>query len=224
MPFQECKLLYTGEKNSIYRIRYNFFQFSSTSLIVRCVLVWLITSFSMLASANQQKNEPTNGTVQSFKAMKKRFAVPPLKFFDKEIQPENFTTFHGKIVLLNIWATWCGPCLKELPALDRLQSQFDKSKFVILPISIDEENPVVISAYLKKLGLKNLDFYHDVEKQLKSFFPVDVVPANFIIDRNGKMISFLRGFVDWDQAQASEMIKYYVDQKDGVPKVWKPSH
>lgn len=191
--------------------------------ITRCsqyLLLLIAASLSLSLTANHEKTEPSDGTVKSFKVVNSKAEVPSFTFFDQSLQPSNISTFKGKIVLLNIWASWCGPCIRELPALDRLQAKFDKLQFMILPISIDEEGVSVTAPFYKKLRLKNLSFFHDPSLQLGSFFPLDVVPANFMIDRNGNLISFLRSFVDWDDDMAYDMIQYYIQQEDEHPLAW----
>lgn len=188
--------------------------------LCRALLAGLILSVTINAQATHEKNEPSDGTVKSFRAVSQNLPVPKITFFDQNIQPGNISTFKGKIVLLNIWATWCGPCIRELPALDRLQAKFGKDEFVILPISIDEQGIKVTQPFYEQLGLKHLDFYHDTTKQLGRFFPLDVVPANFMIDRQGKLISFLRSFVNWDDEMAEEMINHYLQQPAESPEVW----
>jgi len=109
-----------------------------------------------------------------------------------------------------------------LPALDRLQAKLDQSKFAIVAISIDKQDVSVTLPFYQKLGLKNLDFYHDSAKQLKKYFPLDVVPANFILDHNAQPISFLRSFVNWDDPLAVKMFEHYIKQENSSVKMWKP--
>ena len=123
-------------------------------------------------------------------------------------------------MLLNIWATWCGPCIREMPALDRLQARFADRDFVILPISIDEEGLEIVKPYYERLKLDNLGIYNDASKAMGAYFPLDVVPANFIIDRDGKAVSFLRSYVEWDDPEVDEMINFYLHQKGPVAHGW----
>ena len=196
-------------------------KFKDKARLVQCLFFLVAASMTLTISASHEKTEPSDGTVKSFKVIPSKAEVPKFTFFDQNMQPNNISTFKGKIVLLNIWATWCGPCLRELPALDRLQAKFDKSQFIILPISVDKEGVMITEPYYQKLGLKNLTFFHDQSRQMSTFFPLDVVPANFMIDRNGNLISFLRSFVDWDDQMAHDMIQHYVQQDDiGYPLDW----
>ncbi len=194
--------------------------FSSITQGCQYMLFLIAASLSLSIAANHEKTEPSDGTVRSFKVVSSRAAVPSFTFFDQSMQPSNIHTFKGKIVLLNICAAWCGPCLREMPALDRLQAKFDKSQFIILHISIDREGVSVTAPFYHRLGIQNLHFFHDPSLQLGTFFPLDVVPANFIIDRDGNLVSFLRSFVDWDDQLAYDMIEYYVQQEEEHPLAW----
>ena len=188
----------------------------------RMLFAILLLSFSFSATAYHEANEPTDGTVRSFKPVSSPTEVPSIQFLDGNGQSTDFKAYRGKVVLLNLWATWCGPCIRELPALDRLQAKFADSDFVVLPISIDKEGIAITQPWYQRFKLQNLGLYNDPTKALGVFFPLDVVPANFIIDRHGKENSFLRSFVDWDEPLASEMIRHYINQHGATTTAWSP--
>jgi len=193
-----------------------------THLPQKILIGCFIASFSFSINAYHEKSEPSDGTVRSFIKMPKKSKDPVITLLDMKSKPIDLSAFKGKIVVLNIWATWCSPCLRELPALDRLQAKFNKSDFIILPVSIDKRGAKVTLPYYKKLGLKNIEFYHDSKKRLRQFFPIDVVPATFILDRNGKPISFMRSFIDWDDELAVKMFEYYIGVEGDSVQMWDP--
>ena len=184
----------------------------------------LILALSMPALATHETNEPSDGTVRSFRPVSPALQVPPIAFKDRESNSVTFETFKGKVVLLNIWATWCGPCIRELPALDRLQKRFADKEFVVLPISIDEGGLAVVKPFYQSLNLVNLGMYNDHRKALGRFFPLDVVPANFIVDRKGRAVSFLRSYVNWDDPEVDDMVNFYLDHKGPEAKAWVSPH
>ena len=188
---------------------------------VRWVFFPFLLSLSLPVIANHGASEPTDGTVRSFVDLKPADKVPLIQFQNGKGETISFDTFKGKVVLLNIWATWCGPCIRELPALDRLQKRFAKSDLIILPISTDREGLEIVRPYYERLKLKNLGIYNDATRAMEPFFPLDVVPANFIIDRNGIAVSFLRSYVDWDDAEVDNMINFYLKQKGPVAHGWQ---
>ncbi len=83
-------------------------------------------------------------------------ALPELRFIDGEGHASSLADFRGRPVLLNIWATWCAPCRKEMPAPDRLQAAIDKSQLLVLPLSIDRQGAPVVKQFYQGLGLKAL--------------------------------------------------------------------
>ena len=186
-----------------------------------CLLVFIL---SMPAHATHETNEPSDGTVRSFRPVSPPLQVPPIAFKDRDSKSVTFEAFKGKVVLLNIWATWCGPCLRELPALDRLQKRFADREFVVLPISIDEGGLAVVKPYYQRLKLDNLGMYNDHRMALRSFFPLDVVPANFIIDREGMAVSFLRSYVNWDDPEVDDMVNFYLNRKGPEKQSWVSPH
>lgn len=159
------------------------------------------------ALASHEASEPSDGTVRSFKPVSPPRPMPSIPFQDSEGQRITINDFSGKVVLINLWATWCPPCIRELPALDRLQAKFSKTDFVILPIATDREGLALARPFYQRLGIENLGLYTDPEHALDAFFPMDVFPANFIINRRGELIAFLRSYVDWDAPEAETMVK-----------------
>jgi thiol-disulfide isomerase/thioredoxin len=85
--------------------------------------------------------------------------MPELQFNDSEGKALTLADFKGKVVLLNIWATWCGPCRKEMPTLDRLQASLGGSDFVVLPVSIDRKGMDVVSKFYAEIGIRHLSRY-----------------------------------------------------------------
>ena len=150
-------------------------------------------------SAYHEKSEPSDGTVRSFKTLAQPRAAPGrLSFVDPQGRQTPLGEFRGKVVLLNLWATWCPPCVRELPALDRLQARLGGEDFAVVAVSLDEGGTAQAAPFFERLGIEHLALYADPNASLKQFFPIDVLPANFILDRQGRVTHFLRSYVDWD--------------------------
>jgi thiol-disulfide isomerase/thioredoxin len=162
------------------------------------------------AQANHGLTEPSDGTVASFIEVDPPRKLDPVAFFREGVQPMDLSAFRGKVVLLNLWATWCSPCLRELPALDRLQQRLGGDDFVVLPIAIDRQGIQAVSAYYEKLEIKHLGRYIGTAEEMGKAFPIDVFPASFFIDREGRVLSFMRSFVDWDAPEADQLIQSYM--------------
>jgi len=200
-------------------------------MIIRLLLVFfrslflsLLLIISLPVTAHHSKTEPSDGTVRSFRAVAPALEVPRFPFQDSNGKTIDLGAFKGKVVLLNVWATWCGPCIHELPALNRLQKKFADSDFVVLPVSIDTKGLSVVKPFYDRLKLDNLKMYSDANAAMRVFFPVDVVPANFIINRDGMLVSFLRSYIDWDDPEVTDMVNFYLKQAGSSTEAWASAH
>ena len=168
---------------------------------IRILLITLTLAFSGVIHA-KHPSEPSDGTVNSFRKVAPPKPLPDtLLIEDSSGARVNLSRYKGKTVLLNLWATWCPPCLRELPALDRLQSRLGGDDFAVVTISLDKGGAKQAIPFFARLKIENLPLLVDPTTSLANFFPVDVLPSNFIISSDGKVTHLLRGFVDWDLPQ-----------------------
>ncbi|MDH3760223.1 MAG: TlpA family protein disulfide reductase [Gammaproteobacteria bacterium] len=158
-------------------------------------------------SASHEANEPSDGTVNSFRWLQNPLVLPETSLQRWQVEAVSLSSFKGKIVLLNLWATWCPPCVYELPALDRLQQRLGNEEFVVVTVSVDHDPGLAHNLFTGKLALANLEFYFENPERLGKTFPLDVLPSNFIIDREGRATGMLRSYVDWDSPAADEFVK-----------------
>lgn len=160
--------------------------------------------------ANHEANEPTDGTVNSFRWLKNPLALGNVPIHSDEGEQLTLSQFEGKIVLLNLWASWCSPCVRELPALDRMQQRLGDEDFVVVAVSLDSDHDLARKLFIDRLAIEHLKLYLEPVEQISRFFPVDVLPASFIIDRKGQAMGLLRSYVDWDDPQADTLINRLV--------------
>jgi thiol-disulfide isomerase/thioredoxin len=163
------------------------------------------------AAAGHSATEPSDGTVRSFQKVSPPRAVTDFAFYDSAGHVVRLSDFRGKVVLLNLWATWCPPCIRELPALDRLQGKLGGESFMVLPLSLDRVGRSTVESFFRRLEIRNLGLFVDPHHAAGTAFPIDVLPATFILDREGRMLSFLRSFADWDAPEAGAMILDHLD-------------
>lgn len=119
--------------------------------------------------------------------------------------------FKGKIVLLNFWATWCAPCIRELPSLDRLQASLGGDDFHVVALNINREGKRKAARLVRRLKLKNLTLNLDREVKVAKTLDVLNIPTTFLFDHNGIELGKLEGAAEWDEKEAIELVKYFID-------------
>jgi len=186
----------------------------SSLMLVSTVIVWLIL-FAPLSVA--EDFPPTDGDMQGFVLVKDRPPVPDVTFLDGNGNVVAASDFNGKVLLLNFWATWCPPCIREMPALDRLQAEMGSDDFTVVAISADAGGKAVAGPFLRdKLGLTNLDLYLDPKFTAWQAFRAGGLPATFAIDRKGRIVGVLRGEAKWDGDDAKALIQHLLDESSDV--------
>ncbi|RLA31614.1 MAG: TlpA family protein disulfide reductase [Gammaproteobacteria bacterium] len=176
-------------------------------LPMRLAVVLLALLFSMPGAAYHEADEPSDGTVASFMPVDPPFALAGVTFADAAGKPIALSDFAGKVVLLNLWATWCPPCVRELPALDRLAGRLGGESFAVVALALDSGGAAVAAPYFERLGIEHLPLYVDSARAIGEVLPDDVLPASYFLDRQGRVVSFLRSFVDWDDPRADALVR-----------------
>lgn len=161
--------------------------------------------------ASHAASEPSDGTVHSFRWLDTPPPVSTVEIQQYEGQRISLAHFKGKVVLLNLWASWCPPCVRELPALDRLQQRFVAEGLEVVAVSIDSDPSLARQMFNERLTLEHLTLYTEPADSLGRYFPVDVLPSSFIINRDGQAMSVLRSYVDWDAPSADQLIQRVLD-------------
>jgi thiol-disulfide isomerase/thioredoxin len=137
-------------------------------------------------------------------------ALPELRFVDGEGRALSPGDFRGRPIVLNIWATWCVPCRKEMPSLDRLQAGIDKSQLLVLPLSIDRQGASVVTRFYRELGLKALGIYVDQSGKASSDLNTVGVPTTLLIDRDGREIGRKIGPAEWDGPEMTALLREHL--------------
>lgn len=153
----------------------------------------------------------SSGDVAAFQANLAPRKLPALAFQDGSGNGTSMANWRGKTVLLNLWATWCAPCRKEMPALDALQAEFGGSAFEVVAVNIDTRNLDKPRAWLSDNGITRLAYYADPEarifQDLKRAGQAVGMPTTLLIDANGCNLGVLHGAADWASADAKRLIK-----------------
>lgn len=134
-------------------------------------------------------------------------AVPALRFVDAEGRALTLDAFRGRVVLLNIWATWCLPCREEMPALDRLQGMLGGAGFEVLALSVDQAGLAAVRPFFQRVGVKHLRPYLDTAGAALTVLAVAGVPQTLLIDRDGEEIGRKLGPAAWDDPALVGLIR-----------------
>ncbi|MFN3229547.1 MAG: redoxin domain-containing protein [Asticcacaulis sp.] len=139
-------------------------------------------------------------------------AAPPVKFNDRDGKPSGLEAFKGKVVVLNLWATWCAPCKVEMPTLAALASHYaDDVDVAVVPVSLDT-NEMIPDARSFIDVHDPLPLYHDPAFSLPSQFDFKGMPATVIIDKQGRVVAELSGETDWNAAEVHALIDHLRQQ------------
>ncbi|MEA2759192.1 MAG: hypothetical protein QOH65_1805 [Methylobacteriaceae bacterium] len=151
------------------------------------------------------------GEVAALAVAKQSKPVTPLAFSGPDGEPQGLDAFKGRVVLLNLWATWCVPCRQEMPALDRLEAKLGGKDFQVVAVNIDTTRLERPKAFLKEVGVKALPYYSDAKAdvfyRLKQAGKVVGLPTTILIDRNGCEIGTLAGPALWDSPDGVALIE-----------------
>ena len=136
--------------------------------------------------------------------------LPDLAFDDAEGKPKKLSDWRGRTVLVNLWATWCVPCRKEMPALDRLQTRLGGKDFEVVAINIDTRDREKPKNFLKDAGLTRLGYFSDekakVFQDLKAIGRALGMPTSVLVDGQGCEIATIAGPAEWDSDDAIKLI------------------
>jgi len=133
--------------------------------------------------------------------------VPEFPFFDAEKHTQTIASHKGKVVLLNLWATWCAPCREEMPALDRLQKDLGSDKFEVVAVSVDKNGFDAARKFLEGIDVKSLRYYSDPTGLARAQLRAIGMPTTLLVDAEGREIGRLMGPAEWDSPDAKRLIE-----------------
>ncbi len=151
-----------------------------------------------------------HGEVAALTMAQKPFSVPDVAFKDADGHDRKLSDWHGRTVLLNLWATWCVPCRKEMPALDALQGELGGPNFEVVAVNIDTRDPQKPLAFLKEVGIKHLAYYTDtsahVYEDLKTAGKAFGMPTTLLVNRSGCEIGNMAGPAEWASSDGVKLV------------------
>ncbi|MGZ8285022.1 MAG: TlpA family protein disulfide reductase [Allosphingosinicella sp.] len=138
-------------------------------------------------------------------------AAPATGFENPEGEPASLADFRGRPVLLNLWATWCAPCVAEMPTLDRLAAR-EADRLHVLTISQDLDGREKVEAFFAKQGYRNLETWLDPQMALMTELKADTLPTTILYDARGRELWRVVGMEDWESGRAALLLKEALDQ------------
>jgi thiol-disulfide isomerase/thioredoxin len=150
------------------------------------------------------------GEVAAVNVAKSPLKLPPLAFQDSAGKPLTLEHWRGRTVLLNLWATWCVPCRKEMPALDALEQRLGGPGFEVVAVNIDTRDPDKPKTWLKDVGVQKLNYYVDptarIFQDLKAIGRAFGMPTTLLIDGQGCEIGTIAGPAEWASEDGIKLI------------------
>jgi thiol-disulfide isomerase/thioredoxin len=147
------------------------------------------------------------GAMAAFVIKPRPEALPDITFVDAQGASKSLGDWRGKVVLLNIWATWCVPCREEMPTLDKLQSELGGKDFEVVAVNIDRGGGDKPAKFLAETGATHLQLYADPSGKLFSVVKAVGMPTTLLIGRDGKELGRLVGPADWSSPETVTLIK-----------------
>ena len=177
------------------------------TLIAAAAVFWLLPE---LGDGGQAGALPPGFTAAAEPA-----AAPAIAFKSASGRRLSLSDFRGRVVLLNIWATWCGPCREEMPSLDRLQSLHGGDGLAVLAVSVDEGGTTTVRRFYEQAGIRNLTPYIDSGRATQSALHARAIPMTLLIDRDGRVAGSMVGAAEWDSPAALALVRRYLDAPSG---------
>lgn len=148
-----------------------------------------------------------NPEIQGFRTISPPRPAPAEAFFDQAGEARTFADWRGKGLVVNFWATWCVPCVKEMPQLDRLAGMVEKEGIHVLPLSADREGAPVVERFYRRNGYKNLPILIDKATAVARKMGVSALPTTVLIDREGREVGRLLGAAEWDSPALVDLVR-----------------
>ena len=170
----------------------------SFKIYIHIILVLLISK-NLFASDDFSKN---------IVIYEKPKVIKELKFKDFNLQDVDLTNKKGNIMIINFWASWCMPCRREMPSLERLTHKHPEIK--VYAINMEKPNKLKAQDFFKFIGVLSLDIYFDPKLELVKQFKMRGLPISILIDKNGKEFGRVVGEIDFMNKDFIELLKRYI--------------
>jgi len=186
-----------------------------TVLLILCGAALLVLSLRPARLEKVPQAPAPSATGQDlgqFTALPAPLPAPALAFTTRDGAEKQLADYKGKLVLVNLWATWCGPCVEEMPSLDRLQAQLG-GKLTVLAISEDRQGETAVAPFLEKHGIRHLAIFLDPKSAATSELGAQGLPTSYLVARDGTIVGKEEGGANWDSDAMLAKLRPYMDAK-----------
>ena len=191
--------------------RYDLKQLGLMAIVLMAIVLLAAVAFTP-AKHTIADNPPLTGWMEQFSLNETPLPVPETAMQNSAGETVTLNSFRGKVLLVNFWATWCAPCIREMPSLDRLQAALGGSEFAVIAVNSDREGSKVARPFLEELGIRNLDLFIDEKMAVARALGVKGLPATFLVSTDGHVLGRLDGLAEWDSPEAAALIRHYLKQ------------
>ncbi|MGH6990183.1 MAG: TlpA family protein disulfide reductase [Stellaceae bacterium] len=172
-----------------------------STILVICLAagvgIYIVLSAPVQPAALQHQEQVLLG---KFTVLSPPRPAPDVQFATRSGKPARLTDYRGHWLLVNLWATWCGPCIREMPSLDRMEARIG-NKLDVVAIAEDRTGAKVVNPFVTALGVKSLPIGYDPAGKVGNAFHVAGLPTSFLIDPEGRIVAELQGAANWDARQ-----------------------
>jgi len=187
---------------------------SLAAAIVVGLAIWAIIAFRSSEIANPP---PLAGSMKNFTPTPDAGPAPQNPLVSANGKESRLADLRGRVALVNFWATWCAPCVREMPSLARLRKARGGKDFTVLAVSQDLKGWPVITPFLARLGLQELPVLHDPQGALGRALGLRGLPTTVLLARDGRELGRLAGIAEWDSPEALALIDHYLAAGAGRP-------
>jgi thiol-disulfide isomerase/thioredoxin len=180
-----------------------------TVVAVVCVGIVIAWHFAS-ADETAPDKPPLDGDMADFKPGNPPMPVPAVGFTDALNNQLDFSAFKGKLTLVNLWATWCAPCVKEMPSLEGLKQAREGDRFAVVTISEDRQGAKLVNEFFEKHGINSLPEYLDPKSEIGRALKLNGLPTTVLLDAEGRELGRYEGAADWSSPEALALIDWYL--------------
>ena len=187
-----------------------------TKLFAVCLVLPALFALSAVAEDGPPLGEQFR---YSFQTPAELAPAPDTAFAGADGVELKMADFEGQVLLVNFWATWCAPCVREMPSLDRLQAKLGPEGLLVMAVSQDRKGLAAAEPFYREQGLDNLEIFLDPKGEFARAMGVGGLPTSLLVDDRGRVVGGLEGPLEWDGPEAVELIRFYLVRREnaGLP-------